>query len=261
MSRYLNQGYLSEEKRERIAQVVAQTGYKPSSQAQGLRVKRTNLIGVVLPKIDSETIGQIVSGLGSTLREAGYQLLLADTENNPKRELESLETFQYNLVDGIVLIATVLTPQHQKLIRNLRIPLVIVGQQHDSAPSIYHNDFDAARALMALMLEKGRTRPGYIGVTQQDIAAGKRRLEGFEAALLQYGITVPKMHRMVSRFSMKSGYEQAQALLSRFPEMDCLFCATDNIAAGAIQYLQETGRRVPEDVMVTGIGDSRIGSS
>lgn len=53
VSRYLNQGYISEEKKEAIRRVIAQTGYTPSKQAQTLRTKRTKVIGVVIPKIDS----------------------------------------------------------------------------------------------------------------------------------------------------------------------------------------------------------------
>ena len=73
VSRYLNQGYISEEKKEAIRRVIAQTGYTPSKQAQTLRTKRTKVIGVVIPKIDSESISRIVAGISYTLNEAGYQ--------------------------------------------------------------------------------------------------------------------------------------------------------------------------------------------
>ena len=69
VSRYLNQGYISEEKKEAIRRVIAQTGYTPSKQAQTLRTKRTKVIGVVIPKIDSESISRIVAGISCELNE------------------------------------------------------------------------------------------------------------------------------------------------------------------------------------------------
>ncbi len=87
VSRYLNNGYISEEKKERIRKVIEQTGYRPSLQAQTLRTKKSKLIGVVLPKINSETISRIVAGISLVLSQEGFQILLANTENNVEKEI------------------------------------------------------------------------------------------------------------------------------------------------------------------------------
>ena len=67
VSRYLNNGYISDEKKQKIKQVIEQTGYRPSLQAQTLRTKKSKLIGIVLPKINSETISRIVAGISLIL--------------------------------------------------------------------------------------------------------------------------------------------------------------------------------------------------
>ena len=82
VSRYFNNGYISEEKKEAIRKVVEQTGYRPSVQAQTLRTKKTKMIGVIVPKVASTSIGKIVEGILSVLNESGYQMLLAVTQNN-----------------------------------------------------------------------------------------------------------------------------------------------------------------------------------
>ena len=77
VSRYLNNGYISEEKREAIRKVVEETGYRPSVQAQTLRTRKTRMIGVIVPKISSTSVARVVEGILSTLNERGYQMLLA----------------------------------------------------------------------------------------------------------------------------------------------------------------------------------------
>lgn len=88
VSRYFNDGYVSAEKREQIRRVIEETGYKPSAQAQMLRTKKTKQIGVIIPKINSESISGMVSGISKELKQAGFWLLLANTENQEREEVE-----------------------------------------------------------------------------------------------------------------------------------------------------------------------------
>ena len=128
VSRYFNNGYISEEKKEAIRKVVEQTGYRPSIQAQTLRTKKTKMIGVIVPKIASASIGKIVEGVLSVLNESGYQMLLAVTQNDPKKELEYLSAFNDKQVDGVILVATIFTPEHKRMLKKSSVPVVIVGQ-------------------------------------------------------------------------------------------------------------------------------------
>ncbi len=84
VSRYFNNGYISDEKRRAIQKVVEETGYRPSVQAQMLRTKKTRMIGVIVPRIASASIGKEVEGVLSVLNKSEYQLLLAVTQNNPQ---------------------------------------------------------------------------------------------------------------------------------------------------------------------------------
>ena len=179
VSRYLNDGYVSEEKKEKIRKVIEETGYQPSSQAQMLRTKKTRLVGVILPKINSDTVSRMVAGISDVLAKNGYQLLLANTNNSVEEELKYLNLFKDNQVDGIVFIATIFTARHKKLLKECRVPVVILGQHLDGYSCVYHDDFHASREVTQLLLEKGRT-VGFIGVTTKDEAAGLGRKKGFE---------------------------------------------------------------------------------
>lgn len=258
VSRYLNDGYLSVEKKDRIGAVIRETGYKPSTQARLMRAKKTKFIGVVIPKINSESVSRMVAGISEVLAAAGFQLLLANTSNDPDREVSYLDSFRQNSVDGIIFIATIFTPKTHAVLKSISIPLVILGQQLGGYCCVYHDDAGASCALTALMLQKGRKHPGYIGVTPKDIAAGQHRRDGFLAALKEWSIPARNADMRIADFTMESGYEQTKELLVSRPRIDCLFCATDSIAAGAIQYIKESGRSVPGDLLLTGFGDSSI---
>lgn len=131
-----------------------------------------------LPKIDSESISRIVAGISQVLEEKGFQLLLANTENNIEREISYLEYFKNDQVDGILFIATILTRRHKEAIVGSRVPIVMIGQKADYVSCVYHDDFAAARELTELLVRTGRRQIGMLSVTQRDLAAGAARLQG-----------------------------------------------------------------------------------
>jgi len=257
VSRYLNGGYVSEEKKEKIKAVIEETGYRPSAHAQTLRTKRTMQIGVVLPKIDSDSIGRMVSGISSVLSENEYSLLLANAENDEKRELKYLKLLQNNQVDGIILIGTVFTKDHVPVLKEIDVPVVILAQRLEGFACVYFDDYQAAKDLTRLLLAQSR-RIGYIGVSEDDRAVGQERKRGFLDALRESGIDAPENRMVKADFSMEAGHEMARQLLEKAPDIDAVFCATDHIAVGASNYIRETGRRIPEDVQITGVGDGRL---
>ncbi|MGI6070053.1 MAG: LacI family DNA-binding transcriptional regulator [Blautia sp.] len=259
VSRYLNQGYVSKEKQEQIRKVIEETGYQPSSQAQMLRTKRTKLIGVILPKINSDTVSRMVAGISDVLSKQGYQLLLANTNNDIQEELKYLNLFKDNQVDGILFIATIFTAKHKKLLRECKVPVVILGQHLEGYSCVYHDDYHSARQVTELLLEKGQV-PGFIGVTVKDEAAGLSRRKGFEAALKKAHMACPKEQMAEAAFSVESGYEAMKRLLEAAPSVDSVFCATDNIAIGAMSYLKEIKKSIPQEIQIAGIGDTPLGN-
>ncbi len=258
VSRYFNNGYISEEKKERIRRVVEETGYRPSVQAQTLRTKKTKLVGVIVPKIASASIGRVVEGILSILNANGYQMLLAVTQNDPKKELEYLDTFRDKQVDGVVLVATVLTAEHKKTLKNMSVPTVVVGQQLSGCCCVYHDDYHASYDLSSMMLEKGRKKLGYIGAVFQDKAVGEQRYKGFRDAVRDKGAEELAENYVIAAFTVSSGYEKAGELLEKCKDLDGIVCATDTMAAGAVKYLRERGVKVPEQIMVAGQGDSDL---
>lgn len=258
VSRYLNNGYVSKDKRRIIAQVIKETGYVPSQNAQQLRTGKSHLVGVIMPKLNSQSVSRMVQGLTSELICHSYHAVLANTENNEMREVDFLRLFAMNSnVDGVVLIATVFTKEHLKALEALPSPVVILGQKLDGYACVYPDDYGAMRDLCRLVLKKSE-RPAYIGVKKTDIQTGIERRRGFDTACVELGLTVNEDACPVVDFTADAGYFGAERILEVVPDVDTIVCATDDIAFGAMMCMNEYGKRVPEDVQITGIGDSQL---
>lgn len=260
VSRYFNKGYLSEDKRMMIEKAIDETGYSPSISARAIKTRVTKLVGVILPKLSSESCARITEGISQVLSEHGYQIILVNTANNYNKEIEYLDLFRQNRVDGVILLATIFTNMHRTVMNKMHIPVVIVGQQYKGFDSVCHDDYGAAHALTELMIKKGGKVPGYIGVTDEDKASGEERHNGFLSALADNNILLDENNSTIAEFNIDSGYKCAKKIMNGANIPDFIFCATDNIAAGAILYCVEHDIKIPENVMICGVGDSKLGA-
>lgn len=256
VSRYLNGGSISPEKRERVRKAIEETGYRPNPMAQTMRTGRINQVGVIVPRLYSDSVSQITAGASCTLFEQGYMTLLGCTEHDPDTELRYMQVMQESQVAGIILMGAEMTPKMKEMIRSSRVPVVITGQNFEEFPCVYHDDFHAVRELTRLLIKKGRRRIVMIGATEKDIAAGLNRRRGAEQALLDAGLNASAMPYEVSSFEAKGGKEAMERLLQKCPDLDGVICATDTMAMGAISALREAGREIPRDVSIVGVGDS-----
>jgi LacI family sucrose operon transcriptional repressor len=258
VSRYLNNGYVSQEKRDLISRIIRETGYVPSQHAQQLRTGKTRLVGVVIPKINSQSVSRMVAGITSVLANNNYQVVLANTDNDERVEVDYLNLFaRRNHVDGIILIATQFTKAHRTAISHLRVPLVVLGQRLAGHDSVFHDDYHAMFDLTSLVLRTSRM-PSFLGVLKEDVSAGRERRRGFLDACHAAGITPPPDALRVVKFDADSGYFGAEQILDAIPTVDAIVCATDDIAFGAAMCMIEYGKRVPDDVQITGVGDSLL---
>lgn len=259
VSRYFNDGYLSREKREQIEESIKLTGYSPSISAHSVKTRVTKQVGVILPKLSGESSARVAEGIAEVLNAEGYQILLANTANDYNREIHFLDLFKQNRVDGVILLATVFTDLHRRMLGKMHVPVIIVGQKIKGYSCVCHDDEGAAYALTKLMIDNGSKSPGFIGVNMNDIAAGKNRRLGFERAVTDAGIKLNSDFCDIAKFSIDSGYEKAKRILSGKEKPDSLFCATDSIAIGAMFFCRDAGISIPNDIFISSIGDNRMG--
>lgn len=260
VSRVLNNnGYVSNEARERVLKVIKETGYIPSQQAKSLRTKETKVVGVILPKISTETSSKVVSGIDKVLSEHGYQILLAITNLQVEKEIEYLKLLANRQVDGIILVATNVQQELVEEIQKLRVPFIVIGQNMPGVPSVYYDDYQAAKFLTQTVINKGKKKIAYIGVHETDQAVGVLRKKGYIDALKENHIPVNEKWIEIGSFRLESGYECMKKIIQNNEDLpEAVFAATDRIAIGAMSYLNEKNIRIPEDIKIVSIGASEL---
>lgn len=258
VSRYLNGGYVSEEKKKKIKEIIDETGFVPQRQAKGLRNRKTDLIAVIVPKISTETTSLVVDGITRVLNKEKYEVIIANTNLSPEKEIEYLNIFRANQVDGIILIATQITKEHEKLFKEITVPFVIISQEVEGYSCVFHDDYRAGKYCTQLLLEKGYKKIAFVGVYKDDIAVGYNRQKGYMDALHENGKEVRTDYIKTGNFSHESGYLLTKELLELEEKPDAIFAVTDTIAFGVVCCLNENKIKIPEEIAVISIGDNRI---
>lgn len=262
VSRVLNDsGYVSVDARKRVLETIEKTGYVPSQHAKSLRTKQTKVIGVILPKISTETSSRVVDGLNNVFQEYGYHILLTTTNLESDKEIEYLRLLKSRQVDGIILLATNTDELLAAEIEQLNIPVVAIGQEFNRVSCVVYDDYHAARDLTQMIIDKGYRKIAFIGVDEADKAVGYLRKKAFLDVMAENGLNAREEWLAVTSFDLVAGYEAMKTIIeqageNRLPE--AVFAVTDRLAIGAMQYLKEKNIRIPQQIGVAGIGASDL---
>ncbi len=226
--------------------------FSPNTFAQSLKAKTTNLIGVIIPRLDSFATMKTLIGIDNTLQENNYQMLVANANQTIETEIQAMENFIKQRVAGIILLTKTLTNKHQQIIANSNIPILFVGQEYKDQYCLVHDDYDAAYELGAYVLSQGHRNIAYLGVEKDDISVGINRKNGFQKAIENLEPTCSVCYYETS-FQIEDAMKQVQHILDN-NRPTLIVCATDNIALGAMKVIHSHSLSVPGDISVTGFG-------
>ena len=255
VSRYLNGGSVSEQTKNKIERVINETGYVPNTFAQSLKAKKTNIIGTIVPRLDSFASSQMLIGIDERLRDLNYQMLITNTSQDLEREIESIYSLYNQKVAGIILLATQITNTHLDAFEEIKLPVILVGQQHEKVYSLIHNDEYAAYDIGKYVLEKGHRKIAYIGVTEKDVAVGLKRKDGFKRAISEKKDCEIRYYE--TSFKVDDAVEMTFDILDTY-KPSILVCATDNIALGSLKAANLKGIKVPSELSITGFGGYQV---
>lgn len=260
VSRYLNNGYISEEKKDKIRRIIAETGYCPRGTVQTTKNVKSHLIAMILPELSSEPIAKMVEGVTEELAGTSYHAVLATASGHVDKEPGILRLFRDNDADGVIFVGTAMAPAHYEALDSYRKPVVILTQYDKSYPCVYFDDYNAAYTAVKHLIGKGCRRIANIYITPENKAAGKARIDGCYDAIKDAGLNYDERLMSVSDLSLKGGRAAMRKILATGARFDAVFCASDVIAFGAMRLLKERGISVPDDVKMIAIGSGEYGT-
>ncbi len=256
---------VSPEAHDAVTRAVAELGYIPNRAARSLVTRRTGSIAVVVPEAGSRIFAQpffasVLKGVSSRLVDSDLQLvlLLAPDEGDNDRLVRYLKGGH---VDGALVVSHHESDNLVDELLTSPLPVVFGGRPllHTPGVSASYVDVDnvgGARAATQHLIRSGHRRVGTV-TGPRDMPAGVDRHAGWREALEEAGL--PADAATEGDFTADGGALAMRDLLTRHPDTDAVFVASDLMAAAALQVLQSHGRRVPEDVAVVGFDDSELG--
>ena len=251
---------VAEDTREHVRRIAEEHGYIVNTVASGLRSRRSKVIAVIVPlahdarqSLSDPFFMEMVGNLADRLAEHGYDLLLSKVPRPNSSWISSL--YQSRKADGVVLVGQSLEHDHISEAARQGIPLVVWGARlKDQAYiSVGTNNREGAMLATRHLIARGRKRIGFVG--DRRVPEVAQRYEGYLAVLAESGIPADENLVAESHFEPEEAYEAVCQLLDRAPGLDGIVATSDVIAMGAIQALHARGKRVPEDVSVTGFDD------
>jgi LacI family transcriptional regulator len=257
-------------KRARVLQSMDELRYRPNAIARSMVKQKTATIGLVLTEIDNPLFTPVIAGINEVLRPAGYHIVLAsapDIEN----EMQAIETLRSQQVDGFIFMSVSLRypSEHLTHLRDESVPFVVINRYLEDSEinqvlwDDYGVGYTATRYLLSLGHRRIGTITGPIYNTPPRRSANERH-RGWQQALEEQGIAVPREWIFVGNYTYQGGYQATKALLeqaaSKSAYPSALFVANDAMALGTLKALYEAGLRVPDDISVIAAGDPPFGS-
>jgi LacI family transcriptional regulator len=252
-SKALNgRGKLRPETRARVAAAAEQLGFRPNTLARGLLAGRTFTVGLVT----SDSFGRfsipVMLGAEDALGAGQIAVMMSDTRDDPIREQHYVQRLLARRVDGLIVTGRRIEPR-PGIGANLPVPVVYAMTQSTDPDdfSVIPDDLGGGELATRHLLATGRRRIGHVTGPQR-FQASLQRAKGLMNVLQESGLEIAGGEVLYGSWSEEWGRQGADILLRAEPDVDAIFCGSDQIARGVAETLRERGRRVPDDVAIIG---------
>jgi LacI family transcriptional regulator len=258
-----NKNDISPLTKERILRVIKQRGYTLNAVARGLKIKRTETIGIVITDISDPFFAPVVKGVEKTAQQEGYHVILCDTDEDYQIEKEAIRTLIEKRVDGLLITPTQTNYQDIVELKRKKLPFVLLARHFDfellETNYVSTDDVKGAFSVTTFLIEKGHGRILFVNGPSY-ISSAKERLAGYKRALLEAGVEIDESLIRGGGIKKEDGYRIMKEELEKSSRFTAVFAYSDFVALGIIEALKEANYKIPQDIAVVGYDDIDIGS-
>lgn len=253
--------FVSEEIRTKVYQAIRELNYKPNTIARGLRCKKTQNIGMIIPDIAYPFLAEVARGVEDTGFKLNYNIILCDSNGTLEREAVCIDLLQEKQVDGIVFVAAGKSSGHVQALMAQEIPVTVVDRELPGleVDSVLADNRQGGYQATEYLIQSGHRCIGCIA-GPPDLSISSHRVDGYKQALGQYGVPLCDELIVIADFHYQEGYKAMQKLLTSDRRPTAVFACNDMMALGAICAAKDNELRVPGDIAIIGFDDIALAS-
>ncbi len=246
--------------RKKVLEVIERLEYRPNAVARGLASKKTTSVGVIIPDISNNLYAELARGIEDIAAMYRYNIILSNSDQNEAKELELLNTMLGKQVDGIVMMSDHVTDKIENAIRQSPVPIVLAGSiiEDNATPTVNIDYFQAVFDAIQLFINKGHKEIAFVSGPLEYTINGEYKLGAYKKALQQANIEVNEQFIDATDGTYDEALLSWETLTQTGHVPTAIFAGSDEIALGIIHAIQDSGKRVPEDVEVISFGNSKL---
>jgi LacI family transcriptional regulator len=258
VSRVLNNtGLVKATTRARVLKAIEELRYSPNLHARSLAGGKSHSIGVIVSNIENPFFLDIYKAVEAGAHEAGYELIMANTDYSSERLVTSVRLMIGRRVAGLAAIVSEMDSDLIEELTGNRIPVVFydVGTPRRNIRNIRVNYRRGMEKLTAYLYSLGHRRVGFVG-HHSTLAPINERMKVLVDAVGRYADL--RVETSADADTLEGGRRGVRSLLTANPRLTAIVCVNDLMAVGALRELRERGLRVPEDMSVTGFDNVNL---
>ena len=247
--------------KKKVSEMAEAMGYRKNNFASGLRMQKTNTIGIIVHELNSHFIASVLSGIEKVMTGAQYIIIIGHSSESTATEVANANNLFHKRVDGLIVSLaydTVSLSHYDPFIKR-GIPIVFFDRVREDAPGIkvIIDNIKAGYDATVHLIQQGCTRIMHItGNLAQNVYADRQ--DGFRKALQEYNLPYEPDQLMVTDLSENAGVEVARQILEMKARPDGLFFANDLCAAVCMKNLKDAGIKIPQDIAIVGFNNDTI---